>query len=547
MRKEGTLMILKDLSLSYGTQVIFDHINLNIEESEKIGIVGVNGAGKSTLFKILRKEQLPDSGQVIIPKQTRIAWLPQVIDEEIPQTDMPVLDYLESGRPIHLLEQTLEEKYREAATATPKQQTKLLKQIEKIQEQLDYFDHYQAETILLEIIEGMKIDFELLEKPLNKLSGGQKSKVAFAKLLYSKPDLILLDEPTNHLDKGTKEYVIKFIQKYKGSIYIISHDVAFLDQVTTKTLFLDKRTHQMTVYNGNYSYYKKVSQEQEAALEKVVAKQEKEEEKLKAIVLKYSNSSGKRKRMAQSREKALEKLQAEKIERTVSQKSVSLKLTSHQEGSKTPLSIKNLWFRYDQAKPPIIQNFQTDISKNERFLIIGKNGAGKSTLLKLIVGILKPDEGEIRYGAKTEIAYYAQEHEGLDPEKTILDNFDELNVHRNRLRAVLGNFLFFGDDVFKKIKVLSPGERSRVALAKLVLKGANLLVLDEPTNHLDPETQEQIAKTFHDYQGTLIVVSHNLDFVDHIGIDRMLVLPAGQIQFYDRDKVKYYESLKSEK
>ena len=390
----------------------------------------------------------------------------------------------------------------------------------------------------------MKLESELLDKKIRELSGGQKSKVAFAKLLYSNPEVMLLDEPTNHLDKEAKDYVSNYLKSYKGSVYIISHDTDFLNQITTKILYLDKSRKTFELYDGNYDRFIKLHQEHEKAIERQIKIQEQEEAKLREFINKYASSSGKRKKMAQDREKKLEKLLDNKIESVSKIKDAKIELPINRESSKQPLKVENLYFSYNKdSKKPLINNLSFSLTRGEKFLIVGKNGIGKSTLLKLIVGELKADKGDIQIGNKTDIGYYAQEHELLDTSKTIIENFSNVNISDSKLRSVLGRFLFTGDDVFKKVQVLSPGERSRVALAKLSLSGSNFLILDEPTNHLDPTTQQIIAETFKDYKGTMLVVSHNPEFVDNLGVERTLVMPTGNVSYYDRDYVEYYSNL----
>ena len=541
-------MQIKDLSLSFGVQDIFNDINLSIGNNEKVGIVGVNGAGKTTFFKVIMGTIQPDSGKIVLENNARVGLLPQVINDEVPSMDISVFDFLMSVRPIDKLNDELQNTYEEISRELDeKKQQVLFKKVDKLQQRLDYWDSYSAESILLKIIDGMDISMEMLDKKLSNLSGGQKSKGAFAKLLYSKPEIVLLDEPTNHLDKKTKEFVINYLKGYKGSVFVISHDIDFLNQVTTKTLFLDKRIKKMELYDGNYNDFKRLHDEREKALLRQAEIQEKEIERLQATVDKYATASGKKKKMAQDREKKLEKLKANKIEVAPEQKKAKIKMNINRESSDIPIKIKNLSFKYDKnSNKNIIDNLTLDIYKGEKFLIVGENGAGKSTLLKLIIGQLTPDKGEIDLGNKTDIGYYAQEHELLDNAKTILENFSDINISQRNLRAVLGRFLFFGDDVFKNVGILSPGERSRVALAKLSLKGANLLILDEPTNHLDPETQLIISETFKTFKGTMLVVSHNPDFVDNLGIERTLTLPNGKLSYYDRTVVEHYHELNTD-
>ena len=538
------MMQIKNLTMSFGTQELFNNINLHISDEEKVGIVGVNGAGKSTFLKIIMGQIEPDYGKIVLKNGARVGYLPQVLDDEVPTSDITVFDFLLNGRPIDELNEKLQMVYEKISTADESELNKLYKEMEKLNQKLEYWESYSAESTLLKIIDGMNISDKLLEQKLSTLSGGQKSKVAFAKLLYSKPEFILLDEPTNHLDKETKEYVINFIKSYKGGVFVISHDTDFLNEITTKILFLDKRLKTFELFDGNYDHFKKLNAEHEIAIQKEAEKQNKEEKKLRTLINKYANVSGKRKKLAQDREKKLEKLLKDKIDLGPEIKQAKIEMPMKRESTNTPLTVKNLCFRYNKnSKNNIIDNLSFSLSKGEKFLIVGENGVGKSTLLKLIIGQLEADKGEIILGTRTDLGYYAQEHELLDNEKDILENFHNSDISTKALRNVLGRFLFYGDDVYKKVSVLSPGERSRVALAKLSLEGANLLILDEPTNHLDPETQAIIADTFKTFKGTMLVVSHNPEFVDNLGIERTLILPDGKIDYYDRNIVEHYHDL----
>ena len=540
-------MNIQNLTMSFGLQTIYDNVSFQINENDKVGIVGVNGAGKSTLFNLILGKLNPDEGKIIIKNNINIGYLPQVITDEIPNDDITVFDYLLLGRPIEELKNKLTNLYEKIATIEDqKELNHYLKEITKVEDKLTYYDEYNAESTLLKIITGMNIDDKLLDLKLKNISGGQKSKIAFARLLYSKPEIMLLDEPTNHLDIDTKDYIISYLKKYHGMILVISHDIEFLNEVTTKTLYVDKIMHNVEIYNGNYQKYLKIKEERDLAKKRLFEKQQKEEEKLKTIISKYIRGNEKKANIAKDRIKKLERLQNEKVTIEKENKYAKFKMKINYPSYTIPLACQNLTFGYTEDNL-LYENLNFDLTRGEKLLVVGENGIGKTTLLKLIMNYLTPLEGKIIIGEKTNIAYYAQEHEILDSNKTILENFNSFGLPEYELRKVLGSFLFSGDEINKRISVLSPGERSRVALAKISLSGANTLLLDEPTNHLDPMTQMIIADTFSDYEGTMLVVSHNLDFVDNLNINRMLLLPSGKITYYDRDIVMHYEMLNEEK
>ena len=531
-----------NLNLSFGLEQIYVNANFQLNDFDKVGVVGVNGAGKTTLFKIILKEQELDSGKIKIVNKN-IGYLPQEIILE--NKDITVFEYIMSARPIDKLNKKLIELYNEVAITSGKEQEIIMKKISKVQAELEYYDCYNAENILLELISDMQIDFELLDMRLCDLSGGQKSKVAFAHLLYSKPEILLLDEPTNHLDVTTREFITNYLKKYKGMVLIISHDVDFLNKIVNKILYVNKVNKSLTVYDGNYDIYKKKLEDEKEFQNRLIDKQEKEIKELQEFVekaKKASRTNHNLKKMGKDREIKLARKLEELGTRERVYRKIRLNIKPNREGSKIPLKVNNITFNYP-GKDKLYNNLSFVINNRERFLIVGENGVGKSTLLKLIVGKLKPNEGSIWYGSKTDIAYYAQELELLDDNKTILENVDTKGYSDKELRTLLGNFLFYGDDVFKKIKVLSPGEKARVTLCKIMLERANLLILDEPTNHLDPETQVVIAENFKNYEGTIIMVSHNPVFTSHIDINRMLILPQGKITNYSEEKLNYYYKL----
>ena len=535
----------ENMFLAFGSETIYDDASFRIEEKDKVGIVGVNGAGKTTLFKIILKEERLDAGKVTINNK-KIGYLPQEISFK--DKEMIVLDYLYSARPIEKLEKELNNIYEKLTSVENKEQTRLLKKAEKIQNELDSLHQYSAEDELLSIIDNMKIESDLLEMKVGDLSGGQKSKIAFARLLYENADILLLDEPTNHLDMKTKDFVINYLKSYHGMVLVISHDIDFLNEVITKIMFINKVTHKIKIYKGNYTEFKRLYAEEMLQKELRIKEQEREIKELSEVVKKAEQASRTNhnlKRLGQSRKKMLDKKLEELETRDTEYKTVSMKVEPLEKSGKIPIEVEHLTFHYPN-KNNLYYNLSFQLQRGEKFLIVGENGVGKSTLLKLILNNLSPIKGNIIYGYNVKIAYYAQELEILDEEKTILENVDNPHYNDLELRTFLGNFLFTKDDVFKKVKVLSPGEKARVALCKILLERANIIILDEPTNHFDPETQKIIGENFKNYTGTLIMVSHNPSFVEQIGVTRMLILPEGKIVEYQKELLHYYYYLNTD-
>lgn len=542
------------LQLAYGTKVIYDDCNFNLENGDRVGIVGVNGAGKTTLFRIILGEQHLDDGKIELGSH-RLGYLPQEIIIPPEHDDITVWEYVASGRPVDELQEQLNSEYEKLAKY-PDSNT-ILARITELQDLIDSYDLANFDYELLKILDKMHLS-DLVNQKMKELSGGQKSKVAFARVLFENAGLLLLDEPTNHLDVETKQFVANYLRSYKGTVLVISHDIDFLNTVVNKILFVNKTTRKMKVYHGNYNDFRRQYAEEKAAEDARITEQEREIKRLSEFVAraraaKRSNTAliG----MGHQREKVLVKKLAELGEREQEYARVAIRITPAREGSKTPLEVQNLSFAYPGGLQ-LYDRLSFSLTRGEKFLIVGENGVGKSTLLKLIVGELTPTEGSIIMGHNITIAYYAQELEILDERRTILENVQSYDFTDTELRSMLSNFLFYGDDVYKKVAVLSPGEKARVALCKILLQRANLVILDEPTNHFDPETQKIIGENLKDYTGTIIMVSHNPAFVEQVGITRMLIVPTHQqdakkpelaiIKNYSRELLEYYYYLNSD-
>lgn len=545
------------LHLAYGTKIIYDDCDFILENHDKVGIVGVNGAGKTTLFRIILGEQQLDSGKIDLLNH-RLGYLPQEITTPPAHDAMTVWEYVAAGRPVDDLQEQLNLEYEKLAKYPDSQA--ILERINDLQDSIDSYDTANFDYELLRILEKMQLA-DLMDHKMSDLSGGQKSKVAFARVLFENASLLLLDEPTNHLDVETRNFVANFLRNYQGTVLVISHDVDFLNQVTNKTLFINKTTHKMKVYRGNYNDFRRQYAEEKAAEDARITEQEREIKRLSEFVAraraaKRSNTAliG----MGHQREKVLAKKLEELGTREQEYARVAMNITPAKASGKTPLEVQNLSFGYPN-EALLHERLSFSLTRGEKFLIVGENGAGKSTLLKLIVGELQPQSGSVILSQNTTIAYYAQELEILDERRTILENINSYDFSDTELRSMLSNFLFYDDDVYKKVEVLSPGEKARVALCKILLQRANLVILDEPTNHFDPETQKIIGENLKDYTGTIIMVSHNPAFVEQVGITRMLIVPSRQtsdlskqnsqlavIKNYSRELLEYYYYLNSD-
>jgi ATP-binding cassette subfamily F protein 3 len=542
----------ENLELAFGTEKIYDNCSFNFETTDKVGVVGVNGAGKSTLFKVILGIEKLDDGEITLPS-FRVGYLPQEIKIDSELDNVTVWEYIASARPVDYIQEKLNAEYEKLAKY-PESEA-ILKRIEKLQDEIDSFDMANMDNELLRIVEKMNL-MDLIDMHMAQLSGGQKSKVAFARVLFQNAGLLLLDEPTNHLDAETKGFVANYLRNYHGMVLIISHDVDFLNESVNKILFLNKTTHKMKVYKGNYTDFRREYAKEMADKDRRITEQEREIERIREFVERARNAKRSNTaliRQGHVREKMLDRKMAELEEREQVYQKVSLNVSPSKQSGKTPLEVQNLTFHYD-GKPALYAKLSFSLTRGEKFLICGENGIGKSTLLKLIIGQLTPDDGSVIIGQNTTIAYYAQEFEILNEHESIMDNVRSYDFTDTETRSMLSNFLFHDEDVFKQVSVLSPGEKARVALCKILMKKANLIILDEPTNHFDPETQKIIGENFKDYTGTLIMVSHNPSFVEQVGITRMLILPKREgdkpglalVKNYSRELLDYYYYLNSD-
>ena len=536
---------VRNLNKSFDGNIVLKNLNFSISDGDKVAVVGLNGVGKSTLFKIALEQISADSGDFVIGKNQRVGWMPQTVDELDLPDNVNVRNFLASGRPLLEIEKEISDIYSDMANGNHSKE--LLKRLEKLQSDFEYWDGYTAESELETMIAQMNINPESLDKNLGELSGGQKSKISFVRSLYARPNVLFLDEPTNHLDAASRDWMIGYLSSMDANVIFISHDEDFIQKIAKKILYIDAMTHEATLYNSGYDRFLRTLAESNSSLERQLKNQMKEINRIQQFVDSMRGKSGKRKRQAQSREKTLEKMKQNLVVPPKERKAIDVKLKPNREGNVNPIIAENLYFSYSPQKR-VIANLNFSLHYGEKFIIVGENGAGKSTLLKLVYGILQPDSGVLKIGTKTDLGYYAQEYETLDKNISVLENASKSsNLPTSKIRAILGKFNFNGDKVKQRAATLSPGERSRLELAKLCMSGSNTLLLDEPTNHLDIATRKSIAESFQEYGGTLVIVSHDVDFLRKLKVERMLMLPSGRVKFFDENIVRRYMEMEKQK
>ena len=521
------MISINNLTVAYGGFTLLNEINFHISESDKIGLVGKNGAGKSTILKLVCGLQSPTSGKVAVPNGVKIGYLPQIMEHHKGRT---VIDEaMTAFADMFALEDELERISLELAQREDyesKEYQDLIIKMNEVNDAISYNrsdnPQVQAEKTLI----GLGFKYEELSRPTETFSQGWNMRIELAKILLSKPDVLLLDEPTNHLDIESIEWLEGYLKDYRGSLVLISHDRKFLDNVTNRTVeIMLGRIHD---YKVPYSKYLELRRErleqQRAAFENQQRMIEKTEEFIEKFRYKPTKSN-----QVQSRVKQLEKL--ERIEVDLEDKSaLAVKFPPAPRSGDIAYKADEMTVGY--GTKVVFSDAQIEVRRGEKVALVGRNGEGKTTLMRVIMGELDPMSGESKVGYNVNIGYYAQNQEDiLDKEDTVFGTLDRIAVGdiRLKLRDILGAFLFKGEDIDKKVAVLSGGERARLAMAKLILKPYNLLALDEPTNHMDIRSKDILKQALKSYDGTLIIVSHDRDFLDGL-VDKLYEFRDGKVK-----------------
>ncbi len=526
------------INKSYGVTPILSNISLQVHDNDKLGIVGPNGAGKSTFLKILAGVLSKDGGTVQIGKNVSLSYLAQNSGLESENTiwEEMLLVFAE----LHQLEQQLRQlEHTMGSNAGSEQQLqKTMEEYSLLQEKFERAGGYQTEANIRNILAGLGFsDIDYKHHAINQCSGGQKTRLALAKILLSKPAIILLDEPTNYLDIDALTWLEQFIKDFDGAMLVVSHDRYFLDAFVTAIYEIENTVG--IKYQGGYTQYLTLKQQHLLEQEKQFQLQQEEIAKTEEFIQKNIARATTSNR-AKSRRKQLEKI--ELLEAPQRQSETFFSFHAKKRSGNIVLNIKDLAASYAPDKTPLFSRINLHLERRDRVAIIGPNGTGKSTLLKVIAKRLQPTDGEIAYGSHVQIGYYDQEQEDLHPENTI---FDEIHnefptMTKTEVRSALAQFLFTGDDVEKRISSLSGGEKARVTLTKLMLAEDNLLLLDEPTNHLDIAAKEVLEQALIDYDGTIIMISHDRYFLNRIAT-KIVYMTREQLHIYHGNYDYYLE------
>ena len=534
MVKEGELMVVlscKDINKGFGIDVILENVTFNINEGERVGLIGPNGAGKSTLFKIITNQIDYDNGELFIDKNKTLGYLSQHLSLDFSSTIFGELltvfeDLINLENKLEKLELLMNEPY---DSSKEEYHNKIIKDYTTSSELYQNRGGYTYKAEISRVLKGLGFTEQDYNKSIEVLSGGQKTRVALCKLLLIKPDILLLDEPTNHLDLDAIEWLEEYLNAYKGTIIIISHDRYFLDAITNKTFELIHG--HVNCYNGNYTSYIDLKQKNYEVQLKAYTIQQADIKRQEEIIERYrSFNREKSVKAAESRQKALDKIERIKAP-DKEEKLGNVTFETQIKSGNDVLHVENLSKNFGDKT--LFYDLNFDIKKGEKVALIGENGRGKTTLFKIIMDKISPNKGVSCLGKNVFIGYYEQEQANINPENTVIDevwdDFPELTT--TEIRNALAAFLFRGDDVFKRISSLSGGEKCRINILKLMLSKSNLLLLDEPTNHLDIVSREALEDSIMGYDGTVLVISHDRYFLNKV---------IGKIYELNKDGVREY-------
>jgi len=515
------LLNVSGVSKAFGVDIILENITFRIDRREKVALVGRNGTGKTTLLKIITGDEEPDTGSVNLSRGAKIGKLRQEAQVDKGRT---VLEEAESAR---AEQRILQERLTQLEVRLENSPTdEELEEYATLHEHFLELEGYRAQSDVRVILQQMGFTPDEFDKPTSALSGGEKTRLALARLLLEEPDLLILDEPTNHLDLQATEWLEGWIRQYPGAIIVVSHDRTFLEAGFDR--FLDLRNHTIKIYPGPFAKYLQVHHEEQLRLAEVARRQQQQIDKLDEYVRRFMNSQ--RTAQARGRLKLMEKLQASKVQVAKGDRNMKAGFNAAKRSGEIVLEAKGIGMAFGSQR--LYEGVDWTVRIGERWGVVGENGAGKSTLIKNILGLVPPLEGQARIGANVEMGYFAQDVVDLDPAQSPLDYLVyEFDLKPPEARDLLGRFLFSGEDVFRPIRTLSGGEKNKLVLASLTTLNPNLLILDEPTNHLDMDSREALAEVLREFKGTLVLISHDRWLLEQVTDHTLNVTKNGVVQY----------------
>ena len=516
------MITVHDLEVRAGARLLMEHVTFRVAPGDKVGLVGRNGAGKTTLTRILAGDGLPASGSV--QRTGEVGYLPQ--DPRTSDPDVLAMHRILSARGLDDAVRRLREAETEMGSDDADRRDRAMRKYERADAALHAGGGYAAEAEARQIAASLNIESRILDQPLRTLSGGQRRRVELARILFSGAETLLLDEPTNHLDADSIVWLREFLRAFKGGLIVISHDVDLLEACVNKVLHLDANRAEVDVYNMGWSTYLAQRETDERRRKRERANAERKATTLMDQANKMRAKATKA-QAAQSMMKRAERLMEGVEAERQSDRVAKIAFPKPAPCGKTPLTAAELSKSYGSLE--VFTDVDLAVDKGSRVVILGLNGAGKTTLLRILGGLDRPDTGQVNPGHGLKLGYYAQEHETLDTSRTVLENMRTAapQLTDTEARSVLGSFLFSGEDAMKPAGVLSGGEKTRLALATLVVSSANVLLLDEPTNNLDPASREEVLAAIRSYEGAIVLVTHDEGAVTALEPDRVLILPDG--------------------
>ncbi|WP_166138213.1 ABC-F family ATP-binding cassette domain-containing protein [Nocardioides ochotonae] len=524
------MITASQLEVRVGARLLMENVSFRVAAGDKVGLVGRNGAGKTTLTKILAGDALPASGTVT--RSGELGYLPQ--DPRTGDPEVLARDRILSARGLDDVVRRLRQAEEQMGSDDPAVREKAMRRYSRADDEMHAAGGYASESEAATIASSLGIEARILDQPLKTLSGGQRRRVELARILFSDAEILILDEPTNHLDADSIVWLRDFLKSYKGGFIVISHDNALLEETVNKVMHLDANRAAMDIYNMGWRHYltQRETDEKRRKRERVNA-----ESKAKTLTDQANKMRAKasKAQAAQSMLKRAEKMLAGVEGERASDKVARISFPKPAPCGKTPITAEGLSRTYGSLE--VFTDVSLAIDRGSRVVILGLNGAGKTTLLRMLAGVDEPDSGRVIPGHGLKAGYYAQEHETLDTERTVLENMQSAapQLTDTEARSVLGSFLFSGDDAHKPAKVLSGGEKTRLALASLVVSSANVLLLDEPTNNLDPASREEVLNAIRSYEGAIVLVTHDEGAVRALEPDRVLLLPDGDEDLWTED------------